>query len=188
MKNNKKSITGIFISLAVLVLFGVSFVSAFSVSSPYMENNTLNILLDSKTTNLEFVLQNGGGATEDINVKVNILDGEDIISIIDEDNIYSVSPGDKVPVNFRIVLPEEVESGNVYNIRLEFITVTSGQSGEFKLGTGQEQSFKVLVGEESLKKKTNSPWIYITLGILIIALVIAILLVKRKNSNPPRKK
>lgn len=183
---NKKNHNKIYISLVMLLLLGISFVSAFSVSAPYMENKELQLSEDSKITDLEFVLQNGGGATENVSIRVNILDGSEIVSLLGDSNIYIVVPGEKVPVNLRITLPEDVIQGEIYNVRLEFVTVSAGQSGEFGIGTGQEQDFRVLIEKEEKSgyisifnipiKKTV---LYLIAGILLVCLIIVILLIKR---------
>ena len=171
------------------MFFSISLVSAFSVSAPYMENKELILSSDSKITDLEFVLQNGGGATESVNIRVNVLEGSEVINITNEDNIYTVSPGDKIPVNLRITLPEDVETGNIYNVRLEFSTVSAGQSGEFGFGTGQEQSFKVVIAEDLVTSSNfNSIYIYLIIGILLLGLIIFALSIKRKNKDAFKRK
>jgi hypothetical protein len=185
MKTNNTS-NKIYISLAMLLILGVSFVSAFSVSAPYMENKALNLSVTSGVTNLVYVLQNGGGATEDINVKVGILNGSDIATITDASDTYRVSPGQQVPVNLRITLPENVQPGNTYDIRLSFVTVASGQSGEFGFGTGQQQNFKVVVIKEQLTEKElqlQKTILYIIIAVLAILIIIVLVLIKRKNRS-----
>jgi len=184
MKNNKRINNKILASLVVLIFLGISFVSAFSVSSPYMENKTLNLYPDSKTTDLQYTLQNGGGATDNVSIKVEILEGSDIFSIIDSNNIYAVVPGEKVHVNTRVTLPKNATVGDNYNIRLEFTTVASGESGQFGFGTGQEQDFKVSVVNNIVtesENKSNGALLYIILGILVILVIIILVLIKRKN-------
>jgi uncharacterized membrane protein len=184
MKNNKIIKSKILASLAVLMFLGISFVSAFSVSSPYMENKTLNLYPDSKTTDLQFVLQNGGGATDNVSIKVEVISGSDILSLVDNSNIYTVVPGNKVPVNMRITLPSNATVGDNYNIALEFTTVASGESGQFGFGTGQEQDFKVSVVNRIVTEgetKHNGTLLYIILGILVLLVIIVLVLIKRKN-------
>jgi|WetSurMetagenome_2_1015567.scaffolds.fasta_scaffold45415_2 hypothetical protein len=184
MKNNKIINNKILASLVVLMFLGISFVSAFSVSSPYMENKTLNLYPDSKTTDLQFVLQNGGGATDNVSIKVEVISGSDILSVTDSNNIYAVVPGDKIPVNMRITLPSNVTVGDNYNIALEFTTVASGESGQFGFGTGQEQDFKVLIVNRVVTEnetKHNGTLLYIILGILVLLVIIVLVLIKRKN-------
>lgn len=184
MKNNN-NLKKIYVSLALLIILGISFVSSFSVSYPYMENKTLTLPLNSKPTDLQFVLQNGGGATENVSIKVQLLEGSGIASIIDENNIYTVVPGSKVPVNLRITLPDSITVGNTYNIRLEFTAVSVGQSGQFGFGTGQEQSFKVVIGNEVIPEKTKPIRIilYIILGILVLLVIMVLVLIKRKKKK-----
>jgi len=182
MKNNRNTCNKVYVSLAMLLLLGISFVSAFSVSSPYMANKELNIFPDSKITDLEFVLQNGGGATEDVIIRVNILEGSEITNITNDNNLYTVSPGAQVPVNLRITLPENVMIGNTYNVRLEFSTVTLGQSGEFGFGTGQEQSFKVVIVKEVVPEKPKPNLLLpLIIGILLILFIIVMFLLRRKQ-------
>jgi len=189
MKNNKNINNKIYILLAMLLILGISFVSAFSVSSPYMENQTLNLAQNSKTTDLQFVLQNGGGATENVNIRVEILGGSEIANLTDESNIYTVIPGEKVPVNLRITLPKGVARGDIYNVKLGFTTVSVGQNGEFGFGTGQEQNFKVLVGEKIVpEKQYNSTYLFLIIGILLVALIIVALMIRRKNKIHSKKK
>jgi hypothetical protein len=178
--NNK-----IYLSLAMLLILGISFVSAFSVSAPYMENKELNLALESKTTDLQFVLQNGGGATEDVSVKVTILEGLSIVSIIDQNLTYLVSPGDKIPVNLRITLPENVKKGDSYAVRLSFATVTSTGSGEFGFGTGQEQSFKVIAVSNEIEEEEpeNNLLLYVSMGVLLLLIVVVIILISIKRKK-----
>jgi hypothetical protein len=190
MKKNKSINNKIYVSLAMLVLLGISFVSAFSVSSPYMENKTLNLVPDSKITDLQFVLQNGGGATENVSIKVNILEGSEIASLLEESGIYTVSPGEKIPVNLRINIPENSKVGDIYNIRLEFITISSGQSGEFGFGTGQEQSFKVVISKEIVPENnlfSKKIFLYLIIGILLVLLIITIILINRRSKTSSKK-
>jgi uncharacterized membrane protein len=181
MKNNNYN--KIFLSLAMLLVLSVSFVSAFSVSAPYMENKELDLSLNSKVTDLEFVLQNGGGATEDATIKVSVLEGLNIVSIVSENATYLVSPGAKVPVTLRITLPEEVQAGDSYEVVLNFATVTSTGSGEFGFGTGQEQRFTVIVNEEIQQEKEgiSKTLLYTLIAVLFLLIIIVLVLIKRKK-------
>ena len=182
MKKNKSTLNKIYISLAVFLILGISFVSAFAVGGPYMPNKELILSQDSGTTNLQFTLQNGGGATEAINVKVNILSGSEITTLTDERDTYTVAPGDMVPVNLGITIPSDATIGKTYTVRLEFITSTAGQNGQFGIGTGQEQSFTVVVGEKVIpEKQGNGALLYIILGILLVLVIMVLVLIKRKN-------
>ena len=181
MKNNNK-LNKIYISLAMLMIFGISFISAFAVSAPYMPDKQLILPQNSGATDLQFILQNGGGATDNITVKVNILNGSDIATLTDASDIYTVVPGAQIPVNIRINIPSNATVGNSYNVRLEFVTASAGESGQFGFGTGQEQAFTVMVGEKvAPEKQSSKSLLYIILGILIVLVVIVLILIKRKK-------
>lgn len=173
----------------MLIIFGISFISAFAVSAPYMPDKQLILPQNSGATDLQFILQNGGGATDNITVKVNILNGSDIATLTDASDIYTVVPGAQIPVNIRINIPSNATVGSTYNVRLEFITASSGTSGQFGFGTGQEQAFTVLVGEKIIPEKQSSgSLLYIILGILVLLVIIAIVLIRRKNNIPAKKR
>jgi uncharacterized membrane protein len=181
MKINNKP-NKIYISLALLMILEVSFVSAFAVGGPYMPNKELILAQNSGTSDLQYTLQNGGGATESITVKVNMLEGSEVAALTDESDTYTVAPGDIIPVNLKITVPSNSTVGETYNVRLEFITATPGQSGQFGFGTGQEQSFTVVVGEKIIPEKQNTgALLYIIIGILLVLVIMVLVLIKRKN-------
>lgn len=188
MKNKMSNKIFLIFSLFTIIT-GISFISAFSVSSPYMENKQLNISLKSGITDLQFVLQNGGGATEDITIKVNILKGSEVMSLMDEDEFYLVSPGDKVPVNLRITLPEKAKEGDSYDIVLSFMEATQGQSGEFGFGTAQEHRFKIILIKEITERERwiKQVAVYLIVGILLVLIIISDTLIKRKKKKNKRK-
>lgn len=179
-KNNLTIIIGI-----LLVLSLASFASAISVSKPYMENNQLNLTL-GQTKDLEFVLQNGGGATEPINVKVRIVEGSELIRITDESDIYLVAPGALVPVHFQIIVPEGTEFGESYPILIEFLEANLNEN-TLSIGMGIDQSFNVFLAktpaeiEKERKSKNNMILLGVILLVLIVLILIIITLVKKKK-------
>jgi len=176
----------VYLSLVVLLILGISFVSAFSVSAPYMENKILYLTLDSGETDLQFVLQNGGGSTEDISIRTTILKGSEIISIVDEEQTYLVHPGDKVPVNLKITLPEDAKAGDSYAVALSFATVTVTGSGEFGFGTGQEQRFTAKViskPEVEEPTKSNGTVLYLAIAVLFLLIAVFLVLSQRKTKK-----
>jgi hypothetical protein len=173
----------------LLVLSLVSFTSAISVSKPYMENNQLNLSI-GEIKNLEFVLQNGGGATEPINVKVKVTQGSELIRITDESDVYLVSPGALVPVHFQIIIPEEAEFGENHPILIEFLEANLNQD-TLSIGTGIDQSFNIFLAktpaeiakDEKDKKLKNNLILVIACVLVLIVLILIILKVKKKKTR-----
>ena len=180
MRINKNKIIG----GMIVMLFFISFGSAFSVSAPYMENKELILPLGENLKTLEFVLQNSGGI-ENINIRVRILQGSEIASITDLSNIYTVVPGDKVPVNIEIKIPEEAQVGDSYHIKLGFSTETGEQTGVFGFGVEIEQNFDVITGEAiQTPGEEVSSWVYyLIVGIIAIGIIIAIVLKRKKKKQ-----
>jgi hypothetical protein len=149
MKKTNKKREMMFGICIVLVLSFMSFISAFSVAMPYMENKQL-YLYPGSTTDLQFILHDSGG-TENINARVTIIEGSEIIEIIDSSNIYVVipGPGKHTPVNFRITIPENARIGDSYHIKLGF--AAEAGAGSFAFGSEIEQNFDVIIGEKAVE-------------------------------------
>lgn len=179
----KNNLTTIFVSMFFL-LSVISFTSAVAIGGPPMENKQL-VLFSGESRNLEFTIQNGGGATEAVNVKVNVIEGSDIIKLVEEENIYLVSPGDMVPIGFLVTAPNGV-AGSKYEIVIEFSEASANQDA-LSFGTGINQEFEVVLAEqpeETEKNKELKGWVlmlWIGIFILLIIIVLVVILRKRKT-------
>ena len=169
--------------MVVALILLISFVNALSVSMPYMENKELK-LFPGELRDLEFVLQNSG-ATENIVVRATISEGANITSITDESNLYTVIPGDKVPVSIQIKIPEDFEIGGRHHIKLSFSTQTEGESGVIGFGTGIEQNFDVIIGEEIKEKIEINPGLMVL--IIIVLIIIIRIFIKRKRTKKGKR-
>ena len=175
--------------LLTLLFFNTLLINAFSISAPYMENNQL-MLQPGEVRELQFTLQNGGGATESIAVKVSIREGSEIAQIIDEKDIYIVNPGEKVKVNIRVSMPQDAKK---YTVRLGFNTATASEKGNFNFGSEIEKSFEVVPAplQESITEKEKpgktagisgyEALVGITLAIILLIIILIILIKRRKK-------
>ena len=143
MKNKKIDISIIF--LIGIILFS-SYVYAFAVSTAYWKENPL-IVYPGETKEVYSTLQNIG-ETEDINIRAEIRQGEDIAELIDSSNIYLVPANGKTRVNFRVTMPADRQIGEKYNIKLAFTTVANAVKGTFGIGSAIEQNIDIFVGEK----------------------------------------
>ena len=191
-QDNKKRVL-ISLLIAFLILVSINHVYAFGISSPYMENKQLN-LYPGAIKDLEFVLQNGGGATEDVKIKIEIINGSEIASITDSEDIYLVPAGGRAISNIRISIPETAT--DKYTVKIGFSTVTERTSSTFSFGSRIDQSFDVIVGEkpvpspqpspeqlEETKKSSNKGLVYLLIGIIILLLIISLTIRKMAKSS-----
>lgn len=169
-----------------LLLFFMSFASAFSVAMPYMENKQL-YLYPGDIRDLEFVLQNSGG-TENINAKATVIEGSRIIAITDLSDVYVVIPGQHTPVNFRVTIPDNAQIGNTYHIKLGF--AAEAGAGSFAFGSEIEQNFDVIIGERAtqiIEEEEEEGVLlqsFLLYGIIILVLMIIIIIffiIKRRK-------
>jgi hypothetical protein len=185
-KNNLTKKIGMTLILGVLLLAPIM---AFGISTPYMEEingvRTFEVY-QSNSENFEVVLQSG--LDKPMNVKVSILEGSEVIELLGNEDIFQVNPGEKVPVNFRIVSPEGAEIGDSFNVKLGFASSEEG-SGALAFGTAIEKNFKVLLVEMPLhlatpeEEKSGKAALIISLGILAL-LVLLIIILKVRNHKP----
>ena len=169
----------------LIVVSIISFTSAMSVSLPYMENKQLNLTL-GETKDLQIILQNGG-ATEPINVKVTIAQGSEVIRLADASDIYTISPGDKVPVNLIVTAPQGTDFGAKYPVVMEFNEASLNQN-TISIGAGIEQSFNVVIAktpaeiarDEKAKRLKNN---LILLGAILLVLIVLILIIIKVKKN-----
>jgi len=208
---NKKINMGIGTLIGILIILSIllsSSVFAFAVSRPSMlkdnEGNPQIFLLPGETRGITFVAQNGAGATSDITIQANIIEGLEIIEITDSSDIHTIPPEGRINVNSIITIPENAQIGDVYGVVLTFSTVSTGAAGGFTFGSSIRQKFNVVIGEERAEEipvekvpqvvpgdeptalpKTNLG-IIMVIAVLIILIVIIYLIVrnrKRKKSQ-----
>jgi len=180
----------------ITFIFLLASISAFSVSSPYMENKQLKVQ-PGETRNLEFVLQNSG-ATEETSVRLRIIEGSGIAELtdpgVDADlgKIYVIPIDKKLNINVKITIPENVAIGDSYHIRLGISTAAPTKKGEFGFGMEIENSFDVVVGEIVQTSPAETPptdtiktnWIlYLSIAIILVMIIAIIFFIKRKKKK-----
>lgn len=143
--------------LGIIVLFMGSAL-AFAVSSPGSVITSSNgnkelYMLPGETSNVEYLLQNGGGATILADVRVDIIEGADIIEITDPDNLYAVEPGDRVAVNMFVTAPTNAQIGDTYGVSISFYT---GSGGSF-FGAAIQNKFDLVIGERPAEVEEPEP-------------------------------
>jgi hypothetical protein len=171
--------------LLILLVLLTGFVSAFGVS--YGVGRPIQ-MYPGESREDHITLQNGAGDSgEDLNVRVEVLQGQDITTLTDNLETYFVQYGKDTQVNFTIKIPEDAKYNNTYVIGLSATTVSDRESGGMGFAMGSGQRIEVIVtpkpGEEVEIPEENPPvWgvlVFVGLAIIIIAIVL-ILLVKRK--------
>ena len=192
-EQSKKIVIGLGVLMGIFILF-VSPVLAFSISAPFMENDQLN-LLPGDTRDLKFIMQNGGGATEDINVRVELLEGFAIAELTDPDDIFLVSPGDKIEVNLKITISEDTPIGYTQKVRLGFSTSSPSDSGSFTFGSNIEQRFDVVIVEQAPELEpvqqpeqdqeieSNLTVLWLIIGLVVVALIIVVIIMAKRRKT-----
>jgi hypothetical protein len=187
MKNNLTKKFVMTLILGVLLLLPIS---AIAVSIPNMEEVDGVYTYEAYQNNVEdfkVVLQTG---TENpVNIKVEILEGSEVIELMEENTVFLVSPGEKIPVQFRIVSPPGSNVGDVFSVRLRFSSSDVGE-GALAFGTSVEQRFNVLLVEMPLQaslpeeQKPGRAALIIAIAIIVVLILLIIVLKVRKGQKP----
>jgi len=185
-KNNLTKKLGMTLLLGVLLLAPIA---AFGISTPYMEEvngiRTFEVY-QSNAENFEVVLQSG--IDDPMNVKVTVIEGSEVIELLYNTDIFLVNPGDKVPVNFRILSPSGSEIGDSFHVKLGFASSEEG-SGALAFGTAIEKNFDVLLVELPIyeaapeEKETGNAAVIISIAIILLLILVIIVLKVKKNQK-----
>ena len=178
MVNKKKSVASVFL---LVVLISISFISAFGVSSPAKKT-----LYRGDSVSDLFSIQNGLGATNDLEVTVTLTGGSEIASLSDE-NVVIVPMGGIKNVGVDINIPLEAEF-KTYVISANFDpTPVASDGGEtIQFVTSYSKSFEVevvprpVVAEEE-EEGFGVGWIVLIVLIIIAVIAIVIVLVRNKK-------
>lgn len=184
----------IIITFCMFLILSIS-VFAFGVSTPFFDDSSL-ILNPGESRNVVLTIQNMAGATQDIQVQAEIINGNEIAEITDEETIYNVPAGsDNVPTNLEITMPEDANPGDTSTVTVEFKTINQEESGMVTLGLGAKISFDVITSEaiiqteeeiQETKPKTQSIT-FLIIGIIIIVLILLLIKTFTKKSAKKEK-
>jgi len=191
-KINNKIYSKIGLIFGILIILS-SQVLAFAVSIPHLEEdsngNRVFYLMPGEEESMRFVVQNGGGATEEISITAAVTEGSEVIKITDATDTHIIPAGGRVDINTLITAPNDAQIGDTFNIAVGFGV---GSGGSF-LSQRIQQKFILVMGEEpkpqlapeeetsklTSKEIISNPWV-MSIGAIII-IVIVWYLIKRKR-------
>ncbi|MFH1210223.1 MAG: hypothetical protein V1663_05565 [archaeon] len=188
----------IIIFMCMFLLLSIS-VFAFGVSSPYYSDNPL-VLSPGESKDVAFSLQNMAGATQDLNVELEVITGQDLVTVLEQPQMYYVpANSEDVKSNIRVTVPSTAVPGDNFNIVLNFKSLNSGEGGMVDLGLGTRISFGVVVAappqepevqipETVPEAEGNNNLIYYIVIIVIILILLLIVFAKKKGKEKKDKK
>ena len=184
MKN--KSIKIISTTIFVILLLGV--ISAFGIGCAYHPKNPLTLTQGEKAE-VKIKLQ-ATDQDESVTLRPNIVSGSEIIKLTNKSDIFVPGRGTEYLI-LEVNIPENAEIGTVYPVRIEFNSITTGESGTLGIGMIIPSSFNVVViptpeeQEEIEAKEFRLKQIinYTILGLIIIISIIIIIVIKKKKKR-----
>ncbi len=166
----------------LLVLIFVSYnVNAFGVVNPA---NPVVVSI-GETKDIDLLIQNGAGATEEVITKIEILEGNNIVQLEKEE--YLVPANKEVNAKLKIIIPKDAKIGDKWNVKLSFKATPKGKEGMVSMGYGVIINFDVLTQQPAaetptgqITREVSKTNIYTAIGVIIIATIIFLLLRKKK--------
>jgi len=168
-----------------ILLLCFSNIAAFAISSDYWSGNPLK-LAPGESKEFSLILQNVAG-TSDIKLKITVVEGKNVLQLMDSKTLYTVPAGEKINVNFRATMPIDAKSGDRYTAKIDFAEVKDTSQGEFGFGTAIGQNFEII----TLPEKTpfnRTIIIYFIGGIAVLLIVILTLKKVMKGKSHKRKR
>jgi hypothetical protein len=173
------------ISLIFVLLLSVSFVASLGVSSPYWDTKPLKMYVGESRQVAFMLVNNPEGET--IKASVTLINDGGIAEILSGED-YIVKPGEVKNIRILINVPENAKIGNSYDVEFK-VSGSSGEEGQVPLTVGYNKKFPVEVVKKAEassiinipKEKGIAVYWFFILGIIIIALLAAIVLTLNKR-------
>ncbi len=145
---------------------------------------------------IDFSVQNGGGATEDVIATLNVVTGKEIVEFI-EDNAYMVPAGGETPAKIKINIPRNANPDDRWSVKLSFRAKPvnpSELSGMVALSNGVDIKFDVVASEpvvetppaptaQVTREVSSNNTTYVIIALIVIAVIIYFLTRKKKTAN-----
>ena len=189
---NKMKIKNL-LTFVVFILFSIS-VLGFGATQP----GTVFVPVGESKI-VDFSVQNGGGAKEDVVATLTVVDGEEIVELI-EDNKYFIPINGEAVAKIKVKVPANANPDDKYNVKLSFRAEPvspSIPSGMVSLGYGVDIKFDVVASEPVIEtpsiptgqvtKNVSYNSTYVIIALIVVALIIY-LLTKRKMSKKSKKR
>ena len=184
--------------IVTIFTFLMAMVTAAGVVTPYFEENPLRMYPGESTT-VELFLQNMVGS-DDIILIAEISSEGNIASLVQDDPEYLVPSGtEDIPVPIKIEIPEDIEERGKREVSVSFKRMGDSSGGMVNvISSMTTKIFVEIVGvEESTFFQESDPWnnknyLYIISGLIILGIIIAWIIHKRKkgkfNYKPKQEK
>ncbi len=142
---------GVFSAMALV--FMAAEATALAVSTPFLENNVLQ-LPEGKSTQFTIVLQNAD--ENDVQAKLGYSSDSNIARIIDYKESY-ILPAKSVDtkLTFNITAPENAEIGDVSEVRFTVSPAQAQEGGTIAMLVGISKNFKVIIIRDPIKFYLN---------------------------------
>ena len=183
----------------IILIFVVFILSNFSVLGFGATQPGTVFVPIGESKIVDFSVQNGGGATEDVIATLSVVTGEDIVELI-ENNEYLIPAGGETTAKVKINVPSNANPDNTWDVKLSFRAKPvepSSPSGMVALGYGVDVRFGVVASEPvketppiptaQATREVNYNGVYVVV-IAVIAIIIYFLTRKKKTTRVARKK
>lgn len=159
-------------------------VGAMGISSPYWTPDAPLRLAQGETKIVNLNLQNLQGDGNAVTVSAEIKEGGDFVFLKKETYTARFGTSDTM-IPLTVKMPSEAVVGSARPIQIEFKTITSGEGGMVKMGTGYTVEFNLITTAKQVQlAPANNNWIWFAvLGVIVILVVVWYFARQRKSSK-----
>ena len=151
---------------------------AVGISSPYLEDNTLQLIRGESTT-YSINLQN----TEDTDIDIEIIYSSKIAKIIDYKEVYTLPAGTlKTKISFDITASRETKIGDIYTVSYSVNPLAPSGEGTLPMIVGINKKFNVEIIKDPNSKDT--PILFYAAPIIAVIALIIFIWRKIKKRRP----
>ena len=154
---NRVSFYSVIVLIFFFIVFSISLVSGFGISTIYSENYPLKIKAGQAKETF-FLVSNTAPGDSDFFIRPELVQGFEITSLIEGAKNYNVPFGEEVEVPVKIEIPGDAEVGAVYKVGAMFRPSPSlVEAGNVQFLVNIGKSFPVIVVEnpEEIEKQIS---------------------------------
>lgn len=146
---------------------------------------------------VEFSVQTGAGDTQDVTAKLEVLNGEEVVELIESPEYFVPASGQTI-AKIKINIPKSAQPDDSWRVELAFKAkpIESISTGMVTLGQGIKIGFDVVASEPvtpeiptgQVTKEVSYNPIYVIIALIVIALVIYLIARKKKSKRKKSRK
>jgi len=191
MKMNKTSYQRAGLLVGILLLLAGN-VLAFGVSGLYTPEHPMYVY-PGESQEFKMVLQNRGGAVDDVSVKMEMIQGSEVLEVMGSSDMFSVPAGGETELNMKVTVPPRAQVNDVYSVNLRFTVLATGEPGTLAFTSSVGRQFNVIVAQKEIlvteeESAEFQPLLFVTLVAIAALVGVVVFFMKKMKAKKDKRK